>query len=374
MHQVTDFLIITALREELKAVQHMFPELERVLASEDDVRVYYKGQVNSKAGNYTIVSMPIFGMGRVKAANATKDAISHWKPRYIVLVGIAGGVAGKGIKLGDVLASSQVVDYELQKLRAEGPELRYEVHRADPRLYNEALALPDEEWQLKVASRRPAEGSPQLHYGPIATGDKVAAVSTFLQAQRQHWPQIIGIEMEAGGVASACFDSKPAPGFFMVRGVSDLADEDKDSLSVGAWREYACDIAAGFAAALIRSGPVPKSSSVPGVGREENTVAISYSNPCTSQYAEFIDDVMLQLDLAGFHLVDSPPDTPRSASLHPVIEYADGAADVALKLKRVIDSVMNRRGPLPGELAGEAKLSRGIHETPGIELSAWIFF
>ena len=41
--------------------------------------------------------------------------------------------------------------------------------------------------------------------------------------------------MEAGGSANAAFQSAHQPGFFMIRGVSDLADPDKDSDSVGRW-------------------------------------------------------------------------------------------------------------------------------------------
>jgi hypothetical protein len=43
----------------------------------------------------------------------------------------------------------------------------------------------------------------------------------------------------------------------MVRGVSDLADQKKDSAEVKAWRKYACDIAAVYTIALLQSGPVP---------------------------------------------------------------------------------------------------------------------
>jgi nucleoside phosphorylase len=64
--------------------------------------------------------------------------------------------------------------------------------------------------------------------------------------------------MEAGGAAAAAFQAASRPGFFMVRAVSDLADADKDNPKVLRWRNYACDMAAAFAAALIRSLPVPK--------------------------------------------------------------------------------------------------------------------
>src|SRR6266481_5320566 len=62
--------------------------------------------------------------------------------------------------------------------------------------------------------------------------------------------------MEAGGAASACFQAKTAPGFLMVRCVSDLADEQKDSATDGKWRPYACEVAAAYAIGLLQSGPV----------------------------------------------------------------------------------------------------------------------
>ena len=61
--------------------------------------------------------MPLLGMGRVEATAATSDAIRKWNPRYVVLVGIAGGVAGRGVRLGDVLVSSQE-----EELRAPEPK------------------------------------------------------------------------------------------------------------------------------------------------------------------------------------------------------------------------------------------------------------
>jgi len=63
--------------------------------------------------------------------------------------------------------------------------------------------------------------------------------------------------MEAGGVASACFQSPKRPGSFMVRGVSDLADNNKGTDSVEQWRAYAAEVAATYAISLLSSGPLP---------------------------------------------------------------------------------------------------------------------
>jgi hypothetical protein len=92
--------------------------------------------------------------------------------------------------------------------------------------------------------------------GPIASGDKVVAVEDFLAQHRASWPQLIGVEMEAGGVAAACFQAARPPGFLMVRGVSDHAEEAKGADDVEQWRAYACDVAASFLVALLDAGPI----------------------------------------------------------------------------------------------------------------------
>jgi nucleoside phosphorylase len=74
---------------------------------------------------------------------------------------------------------------------------------------------------------------------------------------RRDWPKLIGVEMEAGGVAAAAFQSAEQPGFLMIRGVSDLADEHKDTAMVKSWRAYAAEAAAAYAVTLLKSAPIP---------------------------------------------------------------------------------------------------------------------
>ena len=90
---------------------------------------------------------PLLGMGRVEAANAAGDAIRRWRPRYILLVGVAGGMAKAGVGLGDVLISDQIVDYELQKSTMDKKAIRWQVHRVDPRLLGARKNVIGDEWQ-----------------------------------------------------------------------------------------------------------------------------------------------------------------------------------------------------------------------------------
>ena len=116
------------------------------------------------------------------------------------------------------------------------------------------LVLND--WLPVVHERRPEPGQPQLHFGVICTGDKVVA-NDLIKEHQDVWAKLIGVEMESGGAASAAFQAPSTTGFFMVRGVSDLADPDKNKPLTDSWRAYACDVAAAFVEAFLKSGPVP---------------------------------------------------------------------------------------------------------------------
>ncbi len=256
---LTDFVIITALQEELEALLDKLPSPQRLPPIDEDVHVYYQANLpitfsNGMLGSYRLVLMSLLGMGRVQAANTTNDAIRRWQPRYVLLVGIAGGIAEAEVKRGDVLISDQIADYELQKLTDRGNQIRWVVHPVAPRLLEAARNLR-ENWRGLIRKRRPQRGRSQCLIGPVATGDKVVAIKEVLERYRSDWPKLIGIEMEAGGVASAAFQSARQPGFLMIRGISDLADENKDDT----WRQYACHAAAAYAIALLKSGPAPLS-------------------------------------------------------------------------------------------------------------------
>src|SRR5262249_4901942 len=158
------------------------------------------------------------GMGRVKAADIAAAAIRRWRPRYVVLVGIAGGIAAQDVAIGDILVADQIVDYEVQKVKNDGYRKRYEAYQVDARLLA-AASNDDGSGRDLIGVTRATAGEPRRHIGPIATGDKVVAASAALDEYRAHWPKLVGVEMEAGGVARAAHSSPSKPGFFMVRSV-----------------------------------------------------------------------------------------------------------------------------------------------------------
>src|SRR5215217_1640156 len=113
-----DFLIMTSLDEEFEALIKALPastfpvsDLEGVTRAHScDLPV----TLSNGSTSYRLLLIQQSGVGRVSAAVVASSAISRLRPHYVLLVGLAGGVAKK-LHLGDILVADQIVDYEQQK-------------------------------------------------------------------------------------------------------------------------------------------------------------------------------------------------------------------------------------------------------------------
>jgi nucleoside phosphorylase len=248
-----DIVIITALQLELNALLQHFDVVEKV---EIKSRFFYRTSVISETNNkkYSIVILTQGGMGNVESATATTQAIDIWNPNHIILTGICAGIPGTNEYLGDIVVGEQIVDYELSKVREAEVEHRYEVFRSSFPLISTARNLDYKEWAFSSRVPRP-DGTtgriiPKVHFGVVASGQKVIARESYLSDVRKQWSKLVAIEMEGIGVALASFQSDTAPKTFLVKGISDWGDGQKNDL----WQEYAADIAATYVIAILKVG------------------------------------------------------------------------------------------------------------------------
>lgn len=250
-----DFLVVTALEDELRAVQ------ERLRDVAPDGQ-FTRGSVPRERGGEFSIGLAVTGPGSVEATRATQLALQHFVPRAVILCGIAAGFPEANVTLGDVLIPAAVVDYEFGKEAAgEDEELETE-HRAFPI----ALSYPLHLAALNFATTwdpgtvpRPLDddGRSRPHAGAhslLGCGMKVIAES---RAEARTWllerfpKNVIGLEMEASGVLAAC-GATDTP-LLVVKGVQDDATELKDDLGTkDVWRDYASNVAAEFVVALLR--------------------------------------------------------------------------------------------------------------------------
>jgi nucleoside phosphorylase len=267
-----DIVIITALTEERDALLRKFPNRQQVDATDEDTLVYHFAKVpitypSGKKGQYRVVVTSLLQIGQTDGAIAATKAIDRWDPRGVLLVGIAGGVKSNDVSIGDILVADTVAYYDDQSIRAAGAQIRWRMIPTDPLFLGAAQNFTADAAADWFDLERPGDGVPKLHVGPVATGSKVIATEELLKEYKETHPKLVGVEMEAWGVATAAFQAGRPRRFFMIRGVSDLADMAKDSREVDAWRPYACDAAAAYTVALLQSGPLADASHQEGVGR-----------------------------------------------------------------------------------------------------------
>jgi nucleoside phosphorylase len=110
-----DFAIIAALKVEREAMVRRLADVQKV-QDEGEPFTYYAGTLSIPGEDrpYTVVVVQLIEMGNPDAAIATTKIIPRWRPRNVLMVGIAGGVKGKAA-LGDVVVSQYAHYYEPAK-------------------------------------------------------------------------------------------------------------------------------------------------------------------------------------------------------------------------------------------------------------------
>lgn len=300
---LVDVAIVVILPEERAAVLTCLDSHRRDKGSHKNPRQYgwQLGQVKSPDHNtpYTVVVAQAPSAGNVAASLVTTNTVKRWNPRYVMVVGVAGGlrpgdlkklsaqhperritngdqsfVNTPGVQHGDVVVSEVIWGYEYGKIDSGFTPRSDLTFRSDSSLVSAAKSLVN--WQVAIKSKSPTKNkspkskSPSVHFGPIASGDKVVdeASDPFFLAVWTKWPKLLAVEMEGAGAAFAIqtqVEEGRSVGFMMVRGISDMPRLGEHPSHSGAqtqqrddWKPYASATAAAFAIELLRhQWPVP---------------------------------------------------------------------------------------------------------------------
>ncbi len=262
--QQADYGIVTALRDELTAVRAVLRATEEVQLGERDIRYYYRARVKCQDGSEVVVVCACANdMGQAPALNLTRDLIAAWRPRHLLLIGIAGGFPDRSASYGDLIVPFQVHYYEPGKLVPSGtaprgnevPRIpRWRIFRASAKLHAavEALAVEEENaWAGRIKVTRPdgmAGAVPKVLRADLASGEEVWASfeSAIAQEVVSHSDKILGVENEAAGFFSAVEECSHPPDALVIKAFSDLVEGKDDR-----WRAFAATASAAFAVALI---------------------------------------------------------------------------------------------------------------------------
>lgn len=259
---IVDFLIITALPEEFNAVKKRFNDVHSV----DDIAYFATVDCRNNRKYRLILACQLYS-GQLDAAALTSTLCERHKPRYVLLVGIAGGNKNEEVKLGDIIIAKRIEDCTKGKIAGSSvwqPE--WTPFSIDAELIRKVRDLPNNDWCESINVKRPdkKKQAPGIKEGVIISGGNVIkeeAEGQWLERIKAREPHWLGVEMEGGGMATAIanYAGEPKPKFLMIRCVTDFADGDKNDH----WHSYACDVAAAYTYAFLKSGPVPALNETP---------------------------------------------------------------------------------------------------------------
>ncbi len=153
------------------------------------------------------------GVGKVHAAMCTQTMIIKYNPKFIINIGVAGGI-GENINIGDIVIADSVLqhDFDVSPFRPKGEISGLDITNIpcssylNNKIYNSIKELSDY----------------SVHIGPIMTGDQFINSSDTLEMLNCQFHGI-ACEMEGGSIGQVCYVNKIE--FAVIRIISDKAND-----------------------------------------------------------------------------------------------------------------------------------------------------
>lgn len=222
--------LITATRMETAAVMRMYDWQE--VNFDNDVQTYYQAEFIQNKTPYKIVTTQQSTMGMTAAATLSMKLIEHFRPRYLIAVGITAGVALEDVEeqvYGDVVVADEVWDCAAGKfVSPEKSEIRYGNVGFLPR--PAVIKMQPELRRCVELAAKSEENQCHVFIGAMATGNAVVTNREILDKQiHSQFHHTAGLDMEAYGIAYAAENATaPRPAPVIIKSVSDFADNYKN--------------------------------------------------------------------------------------------------------------------------------------------------
>ena len=265
-----DFVILTIIEDEHKAVKEVFEKRtgKKFEQRADPNHPVLAASLELKIGGEMLFLVRPTNKGNSAAASLTRAIVDHWNPKYLLLVGIGGGVRDvnrlceemKGqensktnqssLNIGDVVFSKSIYPYDYRNIENNKRYTRL-IPIASPSSNLRGIAqLISENWEYNGSKTRE---------GIILTGNAVVNNPKYARDIVCDCPQlkrerVLVFETEAGGVAQAIYDviNEKKPSFLVIRGISDFVDDPEGKETREKNKKLAAEAAAAFAYELIK--------------------------------------------------------------------------------------------------------------------------
>lgn len=197
MENERSIVLIAVTSKEMKAMIHKAREYfpNNMIVERVDKKLVYRELLNERQRVYLIQSeMGSVGIGSM--VNTIHLVCEKLNPEYIIMGGVAFGSNMEKQQIGEILVSKQIWYYERAKLNDGG-----NIDRGDK--------IPASAWLLRLFRSSELEyKKSRIHFGLIASGEKLVNSSEMMSNLREREPELIGGDMEAAGLASVCEEKK----------------------------------------------------------------------------------------------------------------------------------------------------------------------
>lgn len=229
-----DIGVVTILSEELRAV---VDELKLERHKDPSGLYFYQGSHATPETTVRVVATQSQSQGQRSVMGAFQNLRRHYNPQLWALVGVGGGIHSDHARIGNVIVSTEIVYYENRKINPHGDVRRRGEHRQAPAPVVHAVNayFTDNGTPARIHGQTSSHTSEEfaVYPGLIGSGEAVIAdrESEIRQYLTTYHEKVLAVDMEAGGLSQYWQENSihggTNPGWVVVRGVSDNADEEK---------------------------------------------------------------------------------------------------------------------------------------------------
>ena len=226
----TDVALLSVTTTEFNGVMYFHDWKAKTFSN--DEQIYDVATFERDGRKCSLVHAKIGEMGMTAAATTATKVIYTFRPRYIIMVGIAAGIVKSELEeqmYGDVIVPDVVWNYSAGKfVSPEKAEITYGNLGFLPRSTMESI--PEEIIPYLRKAVESPENPCHAYIGPMACGSTVVASKELLEKQvYSQYRHTAGLDMESYAVvyaANHASDPRPIP--IIVKSVCDFADSKKN--------------------------------------------------------------------------------------------------------------------------------------------------
>lgn len=212
------FLVVTATEVETKAFHDVMPNtIQKVVLGG---YTYYIGQV----GYYPVINVQCLQMGSLSpgaSQQTINEALHNWSQiKAVIMVGICFGFCDSKQRIGDVIVSNFIKNYETRRVGKDKEIPRGNAYQSDKHLLNafKNLSLSWENIGIDDQQKN-------LMFGLYVSGEQLIDNKKARDNLLKETPEAKAGEMEGNGLVAAC-ESARKP-WILVKAICDFADGDK---------------------------------------------------------------------------------------------------------------------------------------------------